>query len=286
MAFFTQFIDAIDFETFADFVESFYAMEQLVLENTVCRQLTSLLYQLRANVNAIEHFVVLYGHQLVWSSFDSDGTRWLYQYFVRYLGGDWLWGESPHSSTPNGFMFETPPTFFFKSNGGSTEAFTCPVFKSAELTVLLGTRSSEDKVLHDPSVLGLIEKTLKTECTPLLHQIRDSLSKTVDKNATASKTQYICYDRMAVAIQTGGVSSLKTFELTREVQGCLNDVRQRLQQGSDEFFVKTNSDYWISGKRSNGRELYTIQTKRDATLAEADEEVRRLCNTVFSDVFI
>jgi hypothetical protein len=46
------------------------------------------------------------------------------------------------------------------------------------------------------------------------------------------------------------------------------------------------SDYWIVGRRFDQRELYALISKRDATLPEIDEEIRRMRNLQLNSIFL
>jgi len=54
----------------------------------------------------------------------------------------------------------------------------------------------------------------------------------------------------------------------------------------NEICIKTATDYWIVGRRSEQREFYVIISKKDATLIDIHEEVKKLSSTHFANIFI
>ena len=52
-----------------------------------------------------------------------------------------------------------------------------------------------------------------------------------------------------------------------------------------ETIVKTCSDCWVVGKKSDQREFYVVINQRNANLIEINEEVKRLCASHFNSIF-
>ena len=66
--------------------------------------------------------------------------------------------------------------------------------------------------------------------------------------------------------------------------GDMNDDFTRWKEDG-ETIVKTSSEYWVVGKKSDQREFYVIILQKNANLIEISEEVKRLCSTSFNNIF-
>ena len=49
-----------------------------------------------------------------------------------------------------------------------------------------------------------------------------------------------------------------------------------------EILAKSSTNFWIVGRRHEERRLYVVAAKRDATLLEVEEDVKRLMALYFS----
>ena len=49
--------------------------------------------------------------------------------------------------------------------------------------------------------------------------------------------------------------------------------------------MKTCSDCWVVGKKSDQREFYVVINQHNASLIEINEEVKRLCASHFNSIF-
>eukprot|EP01043_Picozoa_sp_COSAG02_P037872 COSAG02_NODE_2876_length_7843_cov_12.285382_5_plen_62_part_00 len=48
----------------------------------------------------------------------------------------------------------------------------------------------------------------------------------------------------------------------------------------------TAADHWIIGRRVGEREFYMLLDQRQYTLAQANNEIDRLCSTFFSNIYM
>ncbi|EKX39105.1 hypothetical protein GUITHDRAFT_143716 [Guillardia theta CCMP2712] len=104
----------------------------------------------------------------------------------------------------------------------------------------------------------------------------------------------------------------KTFTLSKELQSLLLEMHSSLREGHGpwrlraeskegedgeeeeqkgssavtEICVKTSTDGWVVGRRSNGRELFVISENKNSNLVEVNEEVERITGNYFSNIFM
>ncbi|KAL8616518.1 vacuolar fusion protein ccz1 [Nucella lapillus] len=67
----------------------------------------------------------------------------------------------------------------------------------------------------------------------------------------------------------------------------LSDINADLTRSNHdgETIVKTTSDFWVVGKKSDSREFYVVINQKNANLIEINEEVKRLCTSHLNSVF-
>jgi hypothetical protein len=63
----------------------------------------------------------------------------------------------------------------------------------------------------------------------------------------------------------------------------LNTEYDELDEG--ETIVRTLSDFWVVCRKSGHRRFFVILSQRNANFAEINEEVRKLCQKEFTNIF-
>ncbi|KAF9129147.1 Vacuolar fusion protein CCZ1 B [Mortierella sp. GBA39] len=115
--------------------------------------------------------------------------------------------------------------------------------------------------------------------------------------ANDKEIRFLYFNRMNLAIKTqlgtisgagkgsGVGSSSGALMLGSEVAMSLLDIRQDFDRMPDatEITTRSPSNYWIVGKRFEDREVYMIVSRKDSTLVEVEDEVRKLTSLYFNN---
>ncbi|KAH7050524.1 hypothetical protein BKA57DRAFT_491835 [Linnemannia elongata] len=116
--------------------------------------------------------------------------------------------------------------------------------------------------------------------------------------ANDKEIRFLYFNRMNLAIkaQLGtisgigkssgtGTSSSGALMLGSEVAMSLLDIKQDFDRMPDatEITTRSPSNYWIVGKRFEDREVYMIVSRKDSTLVEVEDEVRKLTSLYFNN---
>ncbi|KAF9923252.1 vacuolar fusion protein ccz1 [Linnemannia zychae] len=118
--------------------------------------------------------------------------------------------------------------------------------------------------------------------------------------ANDKEIRFLYFNRMNLAIKSqlgtlpGAIGSGKgsstsnsagTLMLGSDVAMSLLDIKQDFDRMPDATEITTRSpaNYWIVGKRLEDREVYMIVSRKDSTLVEVEDEVRKLTSLYFSN---
>ncbi|CAB4435653.1 unnamed protein product [Rhizophagus irregularis] len=88
--------------------------------------------------------------------------------------------------------------------------------------------------------------------------------------------RYLFFNKMTLAVK----SSLYPFSSN----GSLTSSSRGLEKYPQltEIYTRSSTNFWIVGKRSEGRVLYIVVPKKEASLAEVEDDVRRITAIYFS----
>ncbi|KND04621.1 uncharacterized protein SPPG_00339 [Spizellomyces punctatus DAOM BR117] len=99
--------------------------------------------------------------------------------------------------------------------------------------------------------------------------------------------RYLYYNSMNLAFKTS-IGAYKSTILTPDLITCVDRMHDDFMSSHaghpNELCIKTASDAWVIGRRSEDRELFMVFPKSDATLVDIDDEVKRFTMAYFSDV--
>ncbi|KAG0379347.1 vacuolar fusion protein ccz1 [Mortierella sp. AD032] len=108
--------------------------------------------------------------------------------------------------------------------------------------------------------------------------------------ANDKEIRFLYFNRMNLAIkaQLGSISgsgSGAAVMLGSEVAMSLLDIKQDFDRMPDatEITTRSPSNYWIVGKRLEDREVYMVVSRKDSTLVEVEDEVRKLTSLYFNN---
>ncbi|KAK3830365.1 MAG: hypothetical protein J3R72DRAFT_456011 [Linnemannia gamsii] len=108
--------------------------------------------------------------------------------------------------------------------------------------------------------------------------------------ANDKEIRFLYFNRMNLAIkaQLGSISgsgSGAAVMLGSEVAMSLLDIKHDFDRMPDatEITTRSPSNYWIVGKRLEDREVYMVVSRKDSTLVEVEDEVRKLTSLYFNN---
>ncbi|KAJ8317856.1 hypothetical protein KUTeg_002947 [Tegillarca granosa] len=108
-------------------------------------------------------------------------------------------------------------------------------------------------------------------------------------NSSDPLYRYIYFNHMNLAQKTTvHVDNKKSnvnipVETLRLLSDISSDMSKNCEDG--ETIVKTVSDSWIVGKKSDEREFYVVINQKNSNLIEINDEVKKLCATNFNSIF-
>ncbi|KAF0360611.1 vacuolar fusion protein ccz1-like [Gigaspora margarita] len=109
---------------------------------------------------------------------------------------------------------------------------------------------------------------------------------------TDKEYRYVFFNKLNLAIKSSlypfnasnGTSSSKGLTINGEMAHALYDLHEDLEKYPHltEIYTRSTTNFWIVGKRSNGRVLYVVVPKKEVSLMEVEDDVRKLSNLCFS----
>ncbi|KAG0317518.1 vacuolar fusion protein ccz1 [Dissophora globulifera] len=192
----------------------------------------------------------------------------------------------------------------FKHKSGLNLAFFAPITEEEESQRLIDqpeqfTRELEDflSTLTTDTWSTLLEPTDATTTTSrsLLEQVARQMTREVIQARTLGgalgsdrELRFLYFNKMTLAIKAhlgsmtgkgGGITIGSDMALS------LLDIKQDFDRMPDAMEITTRSpaNHWIVGKRFEDREVYMIVSRKDSTLVEVEDEVRKLTSLYFSN---
>eukprot|EP00727_Mastigamoeba_balamuthi_P011108 m51a1_g662 hypothetical protein (491) ;mRNA; r:233445-235733 len=99
--------------------------------------------------------------------------------------------------------------------------------------------------------------------------------------------RYVYYNHMNLALKT---SLLRNTDVSPATMDLIDSMHADFEDSTDgvcELLVRTNSDKWVVGRRSEQREFYIIfDNSKSANLSDINEEVKKLSAQYFANIFI
>ncbi|KAI8594705.1 hypothetical protein EDD21DRAFT_393092 [Dissophora ornata] len=202
-----------------------------------------------------------------------------------------MWfGQSPDSEDVDEYF-----GIIFKHKSGLCLSFFAPVTEqesqrlidepeqfTRELEEFLSSLTNDSAFL-DPS---------ETATRSLLEEV----SRQMVREATTARSlggslgndkeiRFLYFNKMNLAIkaQLGSMTGKGGVTMGSEMALSLLDIKQDFDRMPDatEITTRSPSNYWIVGKRFEDREVYMIVSRKDSTLVQVEDEVRKLASLYF-----
>ncbi|KAG9299505.1 hypothetical protein G9A89_020676 [Geosiphon pyriformis] len=136
------------------------------------------------------------------------------------------------------------------------------------------------------------------QVTNLVNEDNERMKK-IGKPDAHKEYRYLFYNKLTMAIKSSiNSTSTNSFSwpstpprvltISNEMANVLCEVYEDFERCPQltEIYTKASSNFWVIGKRFEERYLYVIVSKKEATLLEVEEDVRRLTALYFSGLFM
>eukprot|EP00743_Colponemidia_sp_Colp-15_P008369 GILK01009090.1.p1 GENE.GILK01009090.1~~GILK01009090.1.p1 ORF type:complete len:481 (+),score=62.82 GILK01009090.1:158-1444(+) len=169
------------------------------------------------------------------------------------------------------------PTVFI---GADLQPFKLVIYVQNQVTLLL---------LIDPEAELSLRWFLELRESSLRHHLA-SISMSIGEQFARIQSQedpyrFIYFNHMNLAVKTS--NRLKPYTLGPETIRTLNQIHADLANDTThEAVVRTASEGWVVGRKSENREFYVIFDNPNFTLLKVEEEVAKFVQSYFSNIFI
>jgi len=289
--FIPHFLNSISFDQL-DLFHTLEGIQFLPVDKNVYLRIQSYINLTEDRVPKVQYAAFLYRDHLVWSGLEQDDMRTVYAYLISSMASADIKqdvGTPPKIRGRVGFV--TGPE---DPNNPNTGIVAPRVF--------VGSNSQQFCLivyeLHDILSLFLIEKSslyelslyqqLDAYIVPHLNFLAPVLSEHYTrKHGNEDQYRYIYFNHMNLAMKTS--LRQKGADLPRETTKMLNEIHSDFEKQPSvpsEVLIRTSSDRWLVGRKSDQREFYVFFDSKNANLLEINEEVKKLSGSYFNNIFI
>ncbi|XP_003387660.1 PREDICTED: vacuolar fusion protein CCZ1 homolog [Amphimedon queenslandica] len=243
----------------------------------------------------IKRTVFVCGDQLVWSGLEQEDTRIFYQ----YLYDSWL----RHNPNPEASGIPSVPagpntgSFILEDETGGKKNTWVYVMINQMLTpsrlfvyavgpcVLCMFVQTDDSPGDD--FIKRISVFLGPRLMHLTTEIRDFVSRNRSQSVEKQPYRMVYFNEMNLAIKSPLLSRYNSYLSITQDMMCLltqlNAEYDKLNEG--ETVIRTIADYWIVARKNGHRRFFVLFTQKDVNFAEVNEEVRKICQKEFSNIY-
>lgn len=157
------------------------------------------------------------------------------------------------------------------------EHFVVIVYQAHETLVAMLILDTPETFEHFSQ--GALFKRLDNTLKHPLMVLSTHIKQTGNASASSDKTyKFVHINNLDLALIGSPEDSFTSSILASpELIDSLNDIKESLYSRTvTQMCVKTVSDFWVVGEQYGNRQLFLFVAKRDATLPEISEELRRL----------
>ncbi|CAH3105992.1 unnamed protein product [Pocillopora meandrina] len=301
--FYTSYLQTLNFSQF-NLLDVFSGINFLPLDKNTFLRIQSFINVIEHTFSQVRYTSFLYSEKLVWSGLEQEDMRILYKYLVTSLFPSTIDLESMENPRSQGYVIvqpkphhgrfitgptelddvpiPRPPPKIFVNTDSEQEELILVVYKALEATICLMISGSYPTL----DFFRKIDNFIGPQLTTLANIIGEQSAK--KQQSSDQQYRYLYFNHMNLA-QKSSVHSKKSSLpcVAPEIMRLMGDISADFAsfQEDGETFVKTMSDCWIVGRKSDQRELFVILNQKSANLIEIDEEVKRLGITQFNNIF-
>ncbi|RIB22322.1 hypothetical protein C2G38_2174288 [Gigaspora rosea] len=142
---------------------------------------------------------------------------------------------------------------------------------------------------YDKTFYKSIHEYLSSHSDDIIKILNEDYEHSIKLGSDTDKEyRYVFFNKLNLAIKSSlypfnasnGTSSSKGLTITGEMAHALYDLHEDLEKYPHltEIYTRSTTNFWIVGKRSNGRVLYVVVPKKEVSLMEVEDDVRKLSN--------
>eukprot|EP00993_Chasmostoma_nieuportense_P000765 NODE_1702_length_1408_cov_37.103044_g1616_i0.p1 GENE.NODE_1702_length_1408_cov_37.103044_g1616_i0~~NODE_1702_length_1408_cov_37.103044_g1616_i0.p1 ORF type:complete len:439 (+),score=133.73 NODE_1702_length_1408_cov_37.103044_g1616_i0:82-1398(+) len=281
----------------ADLLDTLDGIQYLPVDRVSFLKMQSFVNKVETRFREVVATTVLVDDFLVYSGLNQNDTRCVYSFLTKRQARKCSPGEHVDHLVclgEAGFLLKDPRT---KEIATLTLHLTAHdntvgliVWQySRALFAFFVTPGTEQLAFHDS-----LEQFLNQEIGTTVQAVTDHVSRSPLFDETY---QYIYFNRMNLALKSSlrkrgtivgsplsAVSTTDISELMHFIESMHSDLQT--MEGLKEVIVKTrHNDQWVVGRRSGEREFYAIFEGKH-TLAEVEEELKKINLMFFNGIFI
>lgn len=289
----------------SDILEIHNGIQFLPLDKNTYLRIQCFINLIEATFSQIKYSAFLYNDQLVWSGLEQEDMRILYKYLTTSLFPSSLdtelkepptkLGATQATSAHYGKFVTGPSNLSDKTSAGKVPKIYVNTDKETQELHLIVYRALSATVclMVDSSFQPTLDwyKNIDSFIGPQLSSLASDISEQYNTRKSSGSSQefkFIYFNQMNLAQKTT-VHNRKTASATisPEIVRLIADINADFtKSGEDgETLMKTMSDCWVVGKKSDQREFYVVINQKNANLIEINEEVKRLCAGHFTNIF-
>ncbi|XP_051789628.1 LOW QUALITY PROTEIN: vacuolar fusion protein CCZ1 homolog [Erpetoichthys calabaricus] len=309
--FFYRYLQALHLGS-CDLLDVFGGISFFPLDKMTYLKIQSFVNQMEQSLNLVKYTAFLYNDQLIWSGLEQDDMRILYKYlttslFPRHSEPELAGRDSPMRPEMSGNLlhygrFLTGPTnlkdpeakfrfpkIYVNTENGYEELHLI-VYKAMSAAVCFMINATAELTRE---FCEQLDNLVGPRLTLLASDICEHHN--INRRTPGSKRspifKFIYFNHMNLAekstIHMRKTASVSLTSVHPDLMKILGDINSDFSRVDDdeEIIVKTMTDYWVVGKKSDQRELYVILNQKNANLIEVNEEVKKLCATQFNNIF-
>eukprot|EP01133_Synstelium_polycarpum_P005960 gene5960-6903_t len=253
---------------------------------------------LQSTLPSFRFAALFYKDNLLWSSLQQNQIRTLNNYLVQLVkvGGDRssasslmatcvdgepVWSPSKGQKSKSGFFCDSSvasksnlPIVYF----GDTKSYMIIYEQKDTLCIFLANEADLKNIRFEE-----IREHVYSQIEYIYPVLETNYSK---KTFMEEQYKYIFFNQMNLAIKAS--LKLKGVELTKDTLKILNEMHADFENRPDisESTVKTQSDRWIVGRKTDSREFYVIFDNKSTNMLEINEEMKTLSSTFLKNHFI
>jgi len=291
-AFIPSFISSLNFEQLDIFV-TLEGIQFLPVDKNVYLRIQSYINLTEDHFPKVQYAAFLYRDHLVWSGLEQDDMRIVYSYLTSSMASADIHPSRIESATPPkirgraGFVTgpddlnSTTPITAPRVFVGNNQQYYLIVYEHHDISSLFLVEQSS---LQDRSLYQQLDQYILPHLNFLSPVLADLYSR---KHGNEDQYRYVYFNHMNLAMKTS--LKQKGSDLPRETMKMLNEIHtdfERQPSVPSEVLIRTTSDRWLVGRKSDQREFYVFFDSKNANLLEINEEVRKLSGTYFNNIFI
>ncbi|PIK49179.1 putative vacuolar fusion protein CCZ1-like [Apostichopus japonicus] len=297
--FFSQYLETLRLNQ-SDILDIQNGIQFLPLDKNTYLRIQCFINLIEASFTQIKYTAFLYNDQLVWSGLEQDDMRTLYKYlttslFPTLLDTEESAAKGPQGSAHFGKFVKGPKNFgdvnasiqlpnIYIHSESKTDVLHLVVYRALSATVCLMVDGS---ALPSRDWFRKIDQFLGPQLSRLASDIAEQYANR-KVSGGSQDYKFVYFNHMNLAQKTT-VHSKKTASLTisPEILRLIADINADFSKSEEdgEAFMRSLTDWWVVGKKSDQREFYVAINQKNWNLIEVNEEMKKMCASHFTNIF-